>query len=100
MICFSIQTSNILIRSLSQESLESGYGSSELGIEGSIFKKKEGRQEKKNKKEKKRKYVDKKEKEEEKETEKEKKHIFIRNKIEIRVNWEEKKYEKIKIKIN
>ena len=29
-----------------------------------------------------------------------KKHIFIRNKIEIRVNWEEKKYEKIKIKIN
>ena len=43
--CFSIQTSNILIRSLSQESLESGYGSSELGIEGSIFKKKEGRKE-------------------------------------------------------
>ena len=48
--CFSIQTSNILIRSLSQESLESGYGSSELGIEGSIFKKtEEGRKENKNK---------------------------------------------------
>ena len=45
--CFSIQTSNILIRSLSQESLESGYGSSELGIEGSIFKKtEEGRRKK------------------------------------------------------
>ena len=31
---------------------------------------------------------------------KEKSHIFIRNKVEIRVNWEEKKCEKIKIKIN
>ena len=34
-----------------------------------------------------------------KKLQKEKKHIFIRNKVEIRVSWEREKYEKFKIKI-
>ena len=29
-----------------------------------------------------------------------KKYIFIKNKVEIRVNWEKEKYEKMEIKIN